>query len=37
MIEGVPLSYVWQEVLILLLMAVILIGITTKKFKNRLE
>lgn len=37
MIEGVPLSYVWKEVYVLLFMAVILIGITSKIFKNRLE
>lgn len=37
MIEGVPLSYVWKEVCVLLFMAVILIGITSKIFKNRLE
>ena len=37
MIEGVPLSYVWKEVCVLLFMAGILIGITSKIFKNRLE
>ena len=37
MIEGVPLSYVWKAVCVLLFMAVILIGITSKIFKNRLE
>lgn len=37
MIEGVPLSYVWKEVCVLLFMTVILIGITSKIFKNRLE
>lgn len=37
MIEGVPLSYVWKEVCVLLFMAVTLIGITSKIFKNRLE
>ena len=37
MIEGVPFGYVWQETAILLIMAVILIGITTRSFKNRLE
>lgn len=37
MIEGVPISYVWQEICILLLMAAILIGITIKMFKNHLE
>ncbi len=30
-------SYVWKEVCVLLFMAVILIGITSKIFKNRLE
>ena len=37
MIEGVPFSYIWQEAVILLVMAVVLIGITTRNFKNRLE
>ena len=37
MIEGVPLSYVWKEVCVLLFMAGILIGITSKIFKKRLE
>lgn len=37
MIEGVPFGYIWQEAAILLVMAVVLIGITTRNFKNRLE
>ena len=37
MIEGVPLAYVWHEVTVLLVMAIALIGITARKFKNRLE
>ncbi|WP_294139667.1 ABC transporter permease [uncultured Sanguibacteroides sp.] len=37
MIEGVPFGYVWQETAILLVMAIVLICITTRKFKNRLE
>lgn len=37
MIEGVPLAYVWHEVIVLLAMAIALIGITARKFKNRLE
>ena len=37
MIEGVPFLYVWHETAILLLMAVGLIGITTRKFSKRLE
>ena len=37
MIEGVPFACVWQETCILFLMGTILIGITTRKFKNRLE
>ncbi|MBS7197932.1 MAG: ABC transporter permease [Bacteroidales bacterium] len=37
MIEGVPFMYVWKETAILLFMAVVLIGITTRTFKNRLE
>lgn len=37
MIEGVPFMYVWRETAILLFMAIIFIGITTRTFKNRLE
>ena len=37
MIEGVPLAYVWKEITVLCLMAVLLIAATTRKFKNRLE
>lgn len=37
MIEGVPFVYVWKEFGVLLLMGIVLIGITTRKFKNRLE
>ena len=36
MIEGVDISFVWSEVSILALMAVLLITISFKKFKNRL-
>ena len=37
MIEGVPLMYVWKEVAVMCLMAVVLITATARKFKNRLE
>lgn len=37
MIEGVPFAYVWQETGILFIMAIVLIGITTRKFKKRLD
>ena len=37
MIEGVPLVYVWKEVVVMCLMAVVLITATARKFKNRLE
>lgn len=37
MIEGVPLVYVWKEVAVMCLMAVVLITATARKFKNRLE
>ena len=37
MIEGVPFILVWKEVAILTAMAVLLIGISFKKFKYRLE
>ena len=37
MIEGVPLVYVWKEVAVMCLMAVVLITATAHKFKNRLE
>ena len=37
MIEGVPLVYVWKEVIVMCLMAVVLITATARKFKNRLE
>lgn len=37
MITGVPVSYVWQEIGILCLMAVALTGLTIKKFNHRLE
>lgn len=37
MIEGVDFSYVWKEFGILALMAVVLITVSLKKFKNRLE
>lgn len=37
MIEGVPISYLWQEISILILMGVALIALTTRKFNDRLE
>jgi ABC-2 type transport system permease protein len=37
MIMGLPLSSVWQEVLIMTLMIVILMTISLKRFKDRLE
>ena len=37
MIEGVDVTLVMQEIGILALMAVVLITISFKKFKNRLE
>ena len=37
MIEGVPIMLVYKEIGILLLMAVVLITISFKKFKYRLE
>ena len=37
MIAGVPVSYVWQEISILCVMAFLLIGLTVKKFNPRLE
>jgi ABC-2 type transport system permease protein len=37
MIEGLPVAYVTKELAVLFLMAVSLIGISLKKFKNRLE
>ena len=37
MIEGVDFFYVWKEFGILVLMAVVLITVSLKKFKNRLE
>lgn len=37
MIEGVPLAYVWKEITVLAVMAIVLIAATTRKFKNRLE
>lgn len=37
MIEDVPLVYVWKEVAVMCLMAVVLITATARKFKNRLE
>lgn len=37
MIEGVLFAYVWQETLVLACMAALLIGITARLFKNRLE
>lgn len=36
MIEGLALEAIWKELGILLLMAVVLLGISLKKFKNRL-
>lgn len=37
MIEGVPITYVWREVAVLTLMALALVGITARLFKNRLD
>lgn len=37
MIEGVPISYLWQEISILILMGIALIALTTRKFNDRLE
>ena len=37
MIEGVPVTYVWQELLVLVLMAAGLLLVSLKLFKNRLE
>ena len=37
MIEGVEVSYVWTEIGVLFFMAVVLLAISLKKFKNRLE
>ena len=37
MIQGVELRYVWRETLVLLLMAGVLLGVSWKKFKIRLE
>lgn len=37
MIEGVPIMLVYKEIGILLLMAVVLITVSFKKFKYRLE
>lgn len=37
MIQGVDVIMVWKEVAVLLLMAVVLMGASIKKFKNRLE
>lgn len=37
MIEGIPFIYVWKPTLVLGVMAVVLIGLTTRLFKDRLE
>lgn len=37
MIEGVPLHYVMKEIIIMLFMALFIITVSVKKFKNRLE
>jgi ABC-2 type transport system permease protein len=37
MIKGTGLSYIWKETLILILMTLVFIGISVKKFKIRLE
>lgn len=37
MIEGVPISYLWQEISILILIGIALIALTTRKFNDRLE
>jgi ABC-2 type transport system permease protein len=37
MIKGLGIAYVWQETLILLSMAVVMVFISFKNFKTRLE
>jgi ABC-2 type transport system permease protein len=37
MIEGLPVRFVFKELAILLVMALFLIGVSLRKFKNRLE
>ena len=37
MIEGVDVAFVVKEIIILAFMAIVLITISFKKFKNRLE
>lgn len=37
MIQGLPMAYALKEIIILAIMAVVLISISLKKFKNRLE
>jgi ABC-2 type transport system permease protein len=37
MLKGVGLAYIWKETLILLGMTLLFIGISTKKYKIRLE
>jgi ABC-2 type transport system permease protein len=37
MIKGLGLEYVWKETLILVAMTLLLLGISIRKFKNRLE
>ncbi|MDL2282725.1 ABC transporter permease [Parabacteroides sp. OttesenSCG-928-G06] len=37
MIAGLPVSFVWKEIVILIVMAVVLITISLRKFNNRLE
>lgn len=37
MIQGVDITLVWRQIAVLVVMAVVLIGVSLKKFKNRLE
>lgn len=37
MIAGLPVSFIWKEIVILIVMAVLLITISLRKFNNRLE
>jgi ABC-2 type transport system permease protein len=37
MLKGVGVAYFWQEILVLFGMAVVLIGISVKKFNIRLD
>ena len=37
MIKGTGLAYIWKETLILIVMTIVFIGISVRKFKIRLE